>query len=114
MTTSLLVNSKSNESWTWEARDEVKGDVARMMFYMVIRYEGDDNEPDLELTDSLLHRSSKAPLHARLSVLLEWHINDPVNVIERRRNDIIYSYQGNRNPFIDHPEYVVLIWVRID
>ena len=110
MTTSLLVNSKSNENWTWEARDEVKGDVARMMFYMTVRYEGDDNEPDLELTESLQHMSSKASLHARLSVLLEWHINDPVDEIERRRNDIIYSYQGNRNPFIDHPEYVVLIW----
>ena len=88
----------------------MKGDVARMIFYMTVRYEGDDSEPDLELTETLQRKSSKAPLHARLSVLLEWHLNDPVDDIERRRSDIIYSYQGNRNPFIDNPEYVGMIW----
>jgi len=81
-----------------------------MLFYMVVRYERDDNEPDLELTETLQHKSSKAPVHARLSILLEWHKNDPVDEIERRRNDIIYSYQGNRNPFIDHTQWVLLIW----
>jgi len=102
-------NSFKNDSiWCWEARDEVKGDVARMMFYMVVRYE--ESELDLELTDSLFNRSSKAPLHSKLSVLLEWHKVDPVDSLERVRNNIIYSYQNNRNPFIDHPEWVELIW----
>ena len=104
-------NSYVNDStWSWEARDEVKGDVARMMFYMVVRYEGERKEPDLELTDSLFTRTSKAPLHSKLSVLLEWHRTDPVDSLERVRNDVVYSFQGNRNPFIDHPEWVELIW----
>ena len=88
----------------------MQGDVARMMFYMAVRYEGNENEPDLELTDSLQHKSSKVPVHARLSVLLEWHEADPVDSLEIRRNDIIYEYQRNRNPFIDRPEYVGILW----
>ena len=45
----------------------------------------------------------------KASRLVEWHLADPVDDEERRRNDIIYSYQQNRNPFIDHPEFVCLI-----
>lgn len=101
---------KDDKNWSWQPRDEVKGDVARMMFYMAVRYEGDGNEPDLELTDSLYNRSSKAPLHSKLSVLLEWHTDDPVDSLEIRRNDIIYRYQGNRNPFIDKPELMGILW----
>jgi hypothetical protein len=48
--------------------------------------------------------------HGKLSTLLQWHISDPVDDYERNRNDTIYIYQGNRNPFIDHPEYVSEIW----
>ena len=99
---------KNNSNWSWEPRDEVKGDVARMMFYMAVRYE--QPELDLELTDSLFNKSVKAPLHASLSVLLEWHQCDPVDSAEVKRNGIIYSFQNNRNPFIDHPEWVDLIW----
>ncbi|WP_420315846.1 endonuclease [Ekhidna sp.] len=97
-------------SFTWEPRDAVKGDVARMLFYMATRYEGEAGEPDLELTETLLTSSDKSPLHAKLSVLLTWHEQDPVDAYEQTRNDIIYGYQGNRNPFIDHPEYVTSIW----
>jgi endonuclease I len=50
------------------------------------------------------------PIHAKLSVLLEWHDIDPVDDFERNRNEVIYSYQENRNPFIDHPEFVASIW----
>lgn len=100
----------STSSYVWEPRDEVKGDVARMIFYMATRYEGDSGEPDLELTETLLDNGDKSPFHARLSVLLEWHQLDPVSEAERSRNDIIYSYQNNRNPFIDHPEFVCLIY----
>lgn len=99
----------SNE-FSWEPPTEVKGDIARMLFYMATRYEGENGEPDLELTEELQSNSSKAPLHAKLSVLLVWHEEDPVNDMERSRNDIIYGYQNNRNPFIDHPEYVNMIW----
>lgn len=97
-------------AFTWEPRAAVKGDVARMLFYMATRYEGEGGEPDLELTEALLSSTDKSPLHAKLSVLITWHNADPVDAMEQSRNDIIYGYQGNRNPFIDHPEYVDLIW----
>ena len=46
-----------------------------------------------------------------LSVLLQWHVADPVDARERARNDVVYSYQGNRNPFIDHPQWVSAIFL---
>lgn len=95
---------------TWEPPDEVKGDTARMMFYMVVRYEGGDNSgvSDLELVDSLT--SSSQNLMGKLCDLVQWHVDDPVSFEEMARNDVIYSWQGNRNPFVDHPEYVIPIW----
>ncbi|MCA1320278.1 endonuclease [Bacillus tianshenii] len=97
------------DSDSWEPRDEVKGDVARMLFYMVVRYEGDSGEIDLELNE--LVNNGSAPLHGKMSVLLEWHEEDPVDAGEIRRNRIIFEdYQGNRNPFIDHPEFADMIW----
>jgi endonuclease I len=43
--------------------------------------------------------------------LVDWHQNHPVDEAERLRNDLIFqNYQGNRNPFIDHPEWVMLIF----
>jgi len=102
---------------TWEPRDEVKGDVARMIFYMAVRYEGDNGEPDLEVVDFIPSNNS-APQHGVLSTLLQWHQQDPVSDWERRRNNRIYYGEGtnhdyaqwNRNPFIDHPEWVNTIW----
>jgi endonuclease I len=94
---------------SWEPRDAVKGDVARMVMYMAIRYEGDDRWPDLELSDSVTNGG--APRHGRRAVLLEWNAIDPPDANERRRNDVIYTrWQHNRNPFIDHPEWVDAIW----
>ena len=91
--------------WTFEPPDEVKGDVARMIFYMVLRYEGEGLEPDLELTNILLDNTDKSSLQGVKSTLLNWHRNDAVSDWERNRNDIIYKdYQKNRNPFIDYPE----------
>lgn len=97
------------DSDSWEPRDSVKGDVARMLFYMAVRYEGDSGEPDLEL-NNLVNNGSN-PYHGKLSVLLQWHKEDPVDDFERERNEIIYTdYQHNRNPFIDHPEWASAIW----
>ena len=99
------------DQWIFEPRDEVKGDVARMIFYMSIRYEGNGSEPDLELTTALLSKSDKRPLHSVTSTLLKWHLEDPVNDFERNRNTIIYNdFQKNRNPFIDYPELAEYIW----
>ncbi|RXQ90413.1 T9SS type A sorting domain-containing protein [Ancylomarina salipaludis] len=100
----------SDVDWVWEPPADVKGDVARMLMYMTVRYEGFDGEPDLELQEDYLDASSKAPGQARLSTLIQWHLNDPVDDEERRRNNVVYSYQHNRNPFIDHPEFVCEIF----
>jgi endonuclease I len=93
---------------SWEAPDNVKGDIARILFYMDIRYDGSNNEPDLNLTEEI--DTYPNPQIGVLSTLLEWHINDPVDDFEENRNEVIYQWQNNRNPFIDHPEYVNLIW----
>lgn len=109
----ILTNSyTSSTDWVWKPRDAVKGDVARMIFYMATRYEGKNGDPDLYLIDSLPQdKYTNDPVHARLSTLLEWHHEDPVDDFERNRNEVIYSYQNNRNPFIDHPEWATDIWV---
>ena len=111
------------EGLSWEPRDAVKGDVARTLFYMAVRYEGDDsNMPDLELVEeipSLLNASGEpdnyssmnTPRMGRLSTLKRWHTQDPPDDVERARNQIIYEQlQHNRNPFVDHPEWVQEIW----
>ena len=95
-------------AYTWEPRDEVKGDVARMILYMDVRYEGDNGEPDLTVVDAV--NTAPAPEHGRLSTLLEWHEIDPPDAFEINRNNVVYSYQGNRNPFVDHPDFVNNIW----
>ena len=93
-----------SDSNSWEPRDSVKGDVARMLFYMAVRYEGELEELDLELND--LTSNTTAPYMGKLSVLLQWNAEDPVDDFERNRNDVIYTkYQHNRNPFIDHSEW---------
>jgi len=79
-------------SGTWEPPDIVKGDVARMMFYMTVRYEGNDNSntPDLELVDRKTNTGER--FFGKLCDLVEWHMQDPVSNEERIRNDTIYSW----------------------
>jgi endonuclease I len=116
--------SRSNKNFDWTTTpnsyypgDADRGDVARILFYMVIRYSQlqlvEGNPPD----DGTLWIGN-------LSALLQWHILDPVDDFERQRNERIYSggvvdtdttlnkflRQNNRNPFIDHPEFVEKIW----
>ncbi len=101
----------------WEPRPEVRGDIARMMFYMATRYEADGEftdgsgftrNVDLEMSES--DNTGTDPAIGKLSTLLKWHILDPVDDWERRRNSRVFEYQKNRNPFIDHPEFVEKIW----
>lgn len=104
--------SGCTDCWTdgdsFEPRDAVKGDVARMLFYMAIRYEGADGFNDLEMSSTVGSSSSQI---GDLETLLAWNSADPVDAFELRRNDRIYTrWQGNRNPFIDHPEWAAAIW----
>ena len=97
---------------TFEPRDEVKGDVARMMFYMATRY-GFESPYNLKLVDDAHTSISKEGngKFGNLQTLLKWHYQDPVSKEEIYRNNIIYTfYQKNRNPYIDHPEYVDLAY----
>lgn len=92
----------------FEPRDEVKGDVARIMFYMVTKY-NNVNNLKLELTNNVPTSGSTG--HGKfghLDTLIKWHYQDPVSDFERNRNEVVYGYQKNRNPYIDHPEYVDL------
>ena len=93
---------------TWEARNEVKGDIARIIFYMATRYEGEDGELNLEVVD--WNNTYPMPQHGKLSTLLQWNLQDPPDEFERNRNDVIFSFQKNRNPFIDNPDFAELIW----
>nr|WP_225444577.1 endonuclease [Pseudomarimonas arenosa] len=115
------VRSPDGNAGSFEVWDLYKGDIARAMFYMDVRYEGgsDSNgqsEPDLVLTDnrSLIQATSSSPAYmGLLSTLLAWHQADPPSDRERARNEIVYSYQGNRNPFVDHPEWVACLFQNV-
>ena len=115
--------SNFTKTGIWDVWLHRQGDVARALFYMAVRYEGGTHgitgvaEPDLELTDDLaLINASKTganePLAymGLLSVLIQWHNSDPVDIYEHQHNEAVYSAQGNRNPFIDHPEWVACVF----
>ncbi|WP_414640364.1 endonuclease [Amycolatopsis sp.] len=94
---------------SFEPRNAVKGDVARMILYMAVRYDGGDGFADLEPNNNV--NNGSAPNIGKLSVLKQWNTQDPPDTFEKRRNQVIYdTYQHNRNPFIDHPEWVNSIW----
>ena len=80
---------------------------------MVVRYDPgydhNNNAFDLELVDYTTPNNTD-PILGKLSSLLQWHTDDPVDDYEINRNSVIYSYQENRNPFIDHPNLVNFIW----
>ncbi len=95
---------------TWEPRDEEKGDVARMIMYMAVRYEGTDTSYDLEIVDYNNTAPNNEPHYGKLSTLLQWHEQDPPDAWELRRNERIAERQGNRNPFVDHPEFAYRLW----
>ena len=97
-------------STTFEPPDSLKGDIARIIFYMVVRYEGENGEVDLEMVNYADSSPSGEPYHGVQSTLYSWHVADAVSSFEQNRNDVIYSYQGNRNPFIDYPEYANYLW----
>ena len=81
----------------FEPLDEFKGDVARIIFYLLVRYAESDSYSITNVAQSL-------------QMLLEWHESDPVCEFEIARNERSYTFQNNRNPFIDHPEFASMIW----
>ena len=132
--TTLVNNSRGGpgfSNWTagsftqgmWEVWAGRKGDVARALMYMDIRYEGEIHgvtgvsEPDLILTDNLtlIENSNQGSnistaYMGLLSVLITWHNDDPVDLIELQHTEAVFSFQGNRNPFVDHPEWVACVF----
>jgi endonuclease I len=89
----------------FEPIDAYKGDLARNYFYMATRYLGEDNSwPGSDMVNG------SQPKEWALNMLFEWHNDDPVSQKEVDRNNAVYNIQDNRNPFIDHPEYVDMIW----
>ena len=81
----------------FEPGDNKKGDTARIIFYLLVRYSQADSYPITNVATSM-------------DLLLEWNRQDPVDASEQRRNEAVYGIQGNRNPFIDNSFYADLIW----
>ncbi len=94
----------------FEPDDEYKGDFARIYFYMVTCYKSvlgtwpGSGQLDYE------KNGYKAFSDWSLQLLMEWHRADPVSQKELNRNEGVYGEQGNRNPFVDHPELAEYIW----
>ena len=94
----------------FEPDDEYKGDFARIYFYMVTCYKSDvSNWPGCDQLD-YLDNQYKAFSDWSMQMLMEWHRADPVSQKELIRNEGVYEKQGNRNPFVDHPELAEHIW----
>lgn len=92
----------------FEPINEFKGDIARMIFYFVTRYE---NQLGNFKTGNILGGSAYPGIEPwQLNVLLDWHKSDPVSQREIERNNAAFAYQGNRNPYIDQPNWVGQIW----
>ena len=89
----------------FEPIDAYKGDFARIYFYMSARYLNED----AGWTGSPMVDGAQLQPWA-LSMMMDWHAADPVSQKEIDRNDAVYAIQQNRNPFVDHPEYVDLVW----
>ena len=97
----------------FEPADEYKGDIARTYFYMATCYQDvvsgwkNNNPNGAAFLDG---SSDRVYQQWSLDLLYSWHVADPVSAKEIARNNAVYAVQNNRNPFIDHPEYVFSIW----
>lgn len=97
----------------YEPADEYKGDLARNYFYMVTCYQNqvaswENNDAN---GNAMLNGTSYPCFETwAINLLLSWHNADPVSQKEIDRNNDVYAIQNNRNPYIDHPEYISYIW----
>jgi len=106
---SKLGTSKLNgySGTVFEPINEFKGDIARIYLYFATRYQSQITTFTYDMYDGSTFKVFAEPF---LSMLLRWHQQDPVSQKEIDRNNAVYSYQGNRNPYVDHPEYIAQIW----
>lgn len=97
-----------------EPVDEIKGDVARIIMYMYMHYSSsicnDGSKYSFLGTMNVYYIMGPNMASDCFKLLREWNALDPVDDYERNRNEVAYSKQGNRNPFIDHPSYADMIW----
>jgi endonuclease I len=106
-------NFGSYSGTVFEPQNEYKGDFARTVFYMVTRYQNllaSWNNNNVEARPVLDGTTFPALDIWQLELLYMWHEQDPVSEKEINRNDSVYVIQHNRNPYIDHPEWVFAIW----
>lgn len=92
-------------STVFEPIDAYKGDLARSMMYMSVRYYTEDSGFG---SSGATNKSNLLTWYANL--MYGWHLKDTVSTKEINRNNAIFSFQRNRNPFIDHPEFAAEIW----
>ncbi|AXT55783.1 T9SS C-terminal target domain-containing protein [Aquimarina sp. AD1] len=97
-------NSGPTSQGHWYPGDEFKGDVARMMMFMYIRYGNRCLPSNVGIGTAVSGDSDM------IELFLEWNAEDPVSTLELQRNPIIENLQGNRNPFIDNPAFATQIW----
>ena len=88
----------------WYPGNEWKGDVARMMMYMYLRYPAQCKPNNVGVGSSVGVDPSM------ITLFLQWNAEDTVSTYETNRNNLLESYQGNRNPFIDNPYLATVIW----
>lgn len=102
---------KGYRGQVFEPADEYKGDFARIYFYMVTCYQDYSNQWREDATKTMLIKGEFPSFQPwAVNMLLKWHKKDPVSLKEKNRNEEVYKLQGNRNPFIDHPELIEHIW----
>lgn len=101
----------------FEPIDAFKGDVARAFFYFATRYETSmggfynaASSTSCQAKGMFDGSTNKVFSDDFILILIKWHLDDPVSAIEIAKNNAIYAYQGNRNPYIDNPSYVCSIW----
>jgi endonuclease I len=96
----------------FEPIDTFKGDFARIQLYMAVRYENlIAGWQNLSNANDVLNGTSYQVFDDwYLKMLYDWHVQDPVSAKEISRNNAVFAIQGNRNPFIDSPQYVLKIW----
>lgn len=98
----------------FEPIDEFKGDIARIMFYFATRYEDQvtSSSWDSHTTQNNPLNGTKTQVYEDwiIDLFLEWHAQDPVSQKEIDRNNKVHQIQGNRNPFVDNPQWVYTIW----